>query len=63
MAKKAYPCENVTQFSERTDVRYEYYNHYMVIQNIIVCMQVEIVPIADPVLLDCVLPRILACSM
>jgi hypothetical protein len=41
-------------FSERTDVRYKYYNHYMVIRNIIVCMQVEIVPTADPVLPDCI---------
>jgi hypothetical protein len=45
-------CDAV--FSERTDVSYKYYNHYMVIQNIIVCMQVEIVPTADPVLPDCI---------
>jgi hypothetical protein len=52
MAKKAYTYENVTLFSERTDVRYKYY--YMIIQNIIVCMQMEIVPTADPILPDCI---------
>jgi hypothetical protein len=43
-------CDTV--FSERADVMYEYYNHCMVIQNITVCMQVHIVPTADPVLPD-----------
>jgi hypothetical protein len=37
-------------FSERTDVRY--YNQCMVIQNIVVCVHVEIVPTAYPVLPD-----------
>jgi hypothetical protein len=54
MAKKACTYENMTLFSERTDVRYKHYNHYMAIQNIIVCMQVEIVPTADPVLPYCI---------
>jgi hypothetical protein len=52
MAKKAYTCENVTLFSETADVRCEYYDHCMIIQNINVCMSVQIVPTADPVLPD-----------